>query len=118
MDALAQVVPFITSPFSGYVYPNETVLPWGVLVVIYPYITGLVAGAFIVSSLYHTFRMEQFKPVARLALLSALAFLCFAPLALLSHLGIRSRLSRQSGRRTGPRRLRRSRMWRGSTQSC
>ena len=87
MDALAQVVPFITSPFSGYVYPNETVLPWGVLVVIYPYITGLVAGAFIVSSLYHTFRMEQFKPVARLALLSALAFLCFAPLALLSHLG-------------------------------
>ncbi len=82
-----QVAAYITSPFSGYVYPNETVLPWGVLIVIYPYITGLVAGAFIVSSLYHTFRMEQFKPVARLALLSALSFLCFAPAALLSHLG-------------------------------
>jgi Ni/Fe-hydrogenase subunit HybB-like protein len=63
------------------------VVPWGVLIVIYPYITGLVAGAFIVSSLYHTFRMESFKPVARLALLSALAFLSFAPAALLSHLG-------------------------------
>jgi Ni/Fe-hydrogenase subunit HybB-like protein len=87
MGAFMQVADFIVSPFSGYVYPNETVLPWGVLIVIYPYITGLVAGAFIVSSLYHTFRMESFRPVARLALLSALAFLSFAPVALLSHLG-------------------------------
>ena len=87
MDTFIQAAGYIASPFSGYVYPNETVLPWGVLIVIYPYITGLVAGAFIVSSLYHTFGMEQFKPVARLALLSALAFLCFAPVALLSHLG-------------------------------
>jgi Ni/Fe-hydrogenase subunit HybB-like protein len=87
MHTFVEAAGYITSPFSGYVYPNETVLPWGVLIVIYPYITGLVAGAFIVSSLYHTFRMEHFKPVARLALLSALSFLCFAPVALLSHLG-------------------------------
>ena len=87
MDTFVQAAGMLASPFSGYVYPNETVLPWGVLIVIYPYITGLVAGAFIVSSLYHTFGMEQFKPVARLALLAALAFLCFAPVALLSHLG-------------------------------
>src|ERR1022692_4990855 len=87
MYASMQVAAFVVTPFSGYVYPNEAGLPWGVLIVIYPYITGLVAGAFIVSSLYHTFRMEQFKPVARLALLSALSFLCFAPVALLSHLG-------------------------------
>ncbi len=87
MHTLISAAGFLASPFSGYVYPNETVLPWGVLIVIYPYITGLVAGAFIVSSLYHTFGMEQFKPVARLALLAALAFLCFAPVALLSHLG-------------------------------
>ena len=87
MNTVIQAAASLASPFSGYVYPNETVLPWGVLIVIYPYITGLVAGAFIVSSLYHTFGMEQFKPVARLALLAALAFLCFAPVALLSHLG-------------------------------
>jgi len=87
MGALMQVADVIVSPFSGYVYPNETVLPWGVLIVVYPYITGLVAGAFIVSSLYHTFHIQSFKPVARLALLSALAFLSFAPVALLSHLG-------------------------------
>src|SRR5271165_5706579 len=87
MGAFLQIADFVVSPFSGYVYPNETVVPWGVLIVVYPYITGLVAGAFIVSSLYHTFHMESFKPVARLALLSALAFLSFAPAALLSHLG-------------------------------
>ncbi|HVB48542.1 MAG TPA: NrfD/PsrC family molybdoenzyme membrane anchor subunit [Burkholderiales bacterium] len=87
MDALMHVAPFVASPYTGYVYPNETILPWGVLIVIYPYITGLVAGAFIVSSLSHTFRIARFKPVARLALLSAFAFLCFAPTPLLSHLG-------------------------------
>lgn len=87
MGAFMQIADSIVTHFSGYVYPNETVLPWSVLIVIYPYITGLVAGAFIVSSLYHTFHMDSFKPVARLALLSAFAFLCFAPVALLSHLG-------------------------------
>ncbi|MBU6444967.1 MAG: polysulfide reductase NrfD [Alphaproteobacteria bacterium] len=87
MGTLVHIASYVASPYSGYVYPNETVLPWGVLIVIYPYITGLVAGAFIVSSLYHTFRLENFKPVARLALISAFAFLCFAPMTLLSHLG-------------------------------
>ena len=35
---------FHASPFTGYVYPNETVIPWTVLIVVYPYLTGLVAG--------------------------------------------------------------------------
>jgi Ni/Fe-hydrogenase subunit HybB-like protein len=74
-------------PFVGYVYPNETDIPWSVLIVIYPYITGLVAGAFVVSSFYHVFGMPQFKPVARFALLAALCFLLFAPTPLLFHLG-------------------------------
>ena len=38
------------APYTGYVYPNETVIEWGVLIVVYPYLTGLVAGAFTVSS--------------------------------------------------------------------
>ena len=59
MYASMQVAALVVTPFSCYVYPNETVVPWGVLIVVYPYITGLVAGAFIVSSLYHTFRMEK-----------------------------------------------------------
>jgi len=75
------------APYVGYVYPNETDIPWSLLIVVYPYITGLVAGAFIVSSLYHVFGMPQFKPIARFALLTALCFLLFAPLSLLIHLG-------------------------------
>jgi len=73
--------------FTGYVYPNETVIPWTVLIVVYPYLTGLVAGAFTVSSLYHVFGMERFKPVGRFALLTALAFMIFVPMPLLLHLG-------------------------------
>ena len=73
--------------FTGYVYPNETIIPWGVLIVIYPYLTGLVAGAFTVSSFYHVFGMQQFKPVARLALLTSLSVMLFVPAPLLLHLG-------------------------------
>ena len=47
------------STFTGYVYPNETIVPWTVLIVVYPYLTGLVAGAFTVSSLYQVFGFRQ-----------------------------------------------------------
>jgi len=75
------------APYTGYVYPNETVIPWTVLIVVYPYLTGLVAGAFTVSSLYHAFGMQRFRPAARLALLTALCFMIFVPAPLLLHLG-------------------------------
>lgn len=75
------------APFTGYVYPNETIIPWSVLIVIYPYLTGLVAGAFTVSSFYHVFGMQRFKPVARLALLTSLSVMLFVPTPLLLHLG-------------------------------
>ncbi len=72
---------------SGYVFPNEIEVHWRLFIVLYPYITGLVAGAFIVSSLYHVFGKSELKPLARLSLLTALAFLFCAPLPLLAHLG-------------------------------
>jgi len=75
------------APFTGYVYPNEGVIQWSVMIVIYPYLTGLVAGAFTVSSFYHVFGMQQFKPVARLALLTSLCVMLFVPVPLLMHLG-------------------------------
>ncbi len=70
-----------------FVFPNETQVIWTVMIVLYPYITGLVAGAFIVSSLYHLFGREELRPVARFSLGSAFVFLLFAPLPLLIHLG-------------------------------
>lgn len=72
---------------SGYMYPNEITLYWSVLIVLYPYITGLVAGAFILASLERVFRVEAVKPTYRLALLTAMSFLLVAPLPLLFHLG-------------------------------
>jgi len=75
------------SQVSGYIYPNEIELHWSLLVVIYPYITGLVAGAFILASLEKVFRVKEVEPTYRLAMLTALAFLIVAPLPLLAHLG-------------------------------
>ncbi len=72
---------------SGYIYPNEIELQWSLLIVLYPYITGLVAGAFILASLERVFNVRAVEPTYRLALLTALAFLLVAPLPLLAHLG-------------------------------
>jgi predicted membrane protein len=72
---------------EGFVFPNEAHVTWTVMIVLYPYITGLVAGAFIVSSLYHVFGFEQLRPIARFSLVSAFAFLLFATVPLLNHLG-------------------------------
>ncbi|HEV2306462.1 MAG TPA: NrfD/PsrC family molybdoenzyme membrane anchor subunit [Candidatus Acidoferrales bacterium] len=74
-------------PVQGYMYPNEYELAWSILIVLYPYITGLVAGAFILASLERVFHVEAVKPTYRLALLTALAFLIVAPLPLQLHLG-------------------------------
>src|SRR5512135_2313750 len=72
---------------EGFMYPNEVELQWSVLIVLYPFITGLVAGAFILASLVRVFRVEAVAPTYRLALLTALAFLLVAPLPLQLHLG-------------------------------
>jgi Ni/Fe-hydrogenase subunit HybB-like protein len=72
---------------QGFMYPNEIELQWSILIVLYPFITGLVAGAFILASLERVFNVEAVKPTYRLALLTALAFLLVAPLPLQLHLG-------------------------------
>ena len=72
---------------NGFVFPNEVEIQWSLLIVLYPFITGLVAGAFVVSSLYHVFKVESLKPVASFSLLMALSFMLVAPLPLLGHLG-------------------------------
>jgi Ni/Fe-hydrogenase subunit HybB-like protein len=72
---------------DGFMYPNEVELQWSLLIVLYPYITGLVAGAFILASLERVFKVDAVRPTYRLALLTALAFLLVAPLPLQLHLG-------------------------------
>jgi Ni/Fe-hydrogenase subunit HybB-like protein len=72
---------------QGFIYPNEIELQWSILIVLYPFITGLVAGAFILASLERVFNVQAVKPTYRLALLTALAFMLVAPLPLQLHLG-------------------------------
>ena len=88
-NAVTNIVAEVMPHFEGYVYPNEaTHQPlWSVLIVLYPYITGLVAGAFIMASLVRVFNVKALEPVYRLSLLTAFAFLLCAPLPLLFHLG-------------------------------
>jgi len=71
----------------GFVFPNDLHIHWSLMIVLYPYITGLVAGAFVVSSLYHVFDIEALKPVSRFALMASMAFLLVATWPLLLHLG-------------------------------
>ena len=87
MEKLAEHLWPILKQITGYIYPNEIELYWRMLIVIYPYITGLVAGAFILASLVKVFNVKELQPTYRLSLLTSLAFLIVAPLPLLAHLG-------------------------------
>jgi Ni/Fe-hydrogenase subunit HybB-like protein len=68
-----------------FVYPNEYIY-WSIQIVMYPYMTGLVAGAFVLSSLYHVFGVKQLKEIARFSLVFSLALLPVAMMPLLLHL--------------------------------
>ena len=72
---------------TNYVFPNDLHVHWSLMIVLYPYITGIVAGAFIVSSLYHVFGIKALRPISRYSLIFALAFLLCATWPLLLHLG-------------------------------
>jgi len=77
----------VLSKVEGYVYPNEIELNWSILIVLYPYITGLVAGAFILASLERIFKVRILKPTYGIALLTAFSFMLVATMPLVSHLG-------------------------------
>lgn len=79
------------SKVDGFIYPNEIELNWSILIVLYPYITGLVAGAFILASLERVFNVKALKPIYVISLLTALAFMLTATMPLISHLGHPSR---------------------------
>jgi Ni/Fe-hydrogenase subunit HybB-like protein len=78
---------YVLHAVEGYIYPNEVVINWTVVIAMYPYITGLVAGAFIVASLERVFKWEELKPTYKLSLLTALSFMLVATTPLLIHLG-------------------------------
>ncbi|MDA8364723.1 MAG: polysulfide reductase NrfD [Gammaproteobacteria bacterium] len=64
---------------------------WGLPLVIYPFLSGLVAGSFIVGSLSKVFGLKKFEPLTRLSAIMTLVFLIGAPLGPLSEAVQRSR---------------------------
>ena len=68
-----------------FTYPNEYIY-WSVQIVMYPFMTGLVAGAFVLSSLYHVFGIKELKDIARFALVFSFALLFAAPMPIMLHL--------------------------------
>lgn len=86
MDPHIQHLYEMLSKAQGYIFPNELDLQWGILIVVYPFITGLVAGAFILASLERVFNVKSLRPTYHIALLTALSFLLVATMPLISHL--------------------------------
>jgi len=86
-QALQEQLSHQLSQVVGFIYPNEVETQWAILIVVYPYITGIVAGAFILASLVKVFNVAEVQPIYRLALLTALAFMLVAGLPLQLHLG-------------------------------
>ncbi len=72
---------------TGFAFPNDIHIHWSLMIVMYPYITGFVAGSFIVTALFHLFGKNEFRPIARLSLAASFCFLLVAGLPLQLHLG-------------------------------
>ena len=72
---------------DNFVFPNNLHIVWSLMITIYPFITGLIAGAFIVSTLSHVMKIKEFEPLAKFALVAAFCFGLFAAVPLLVHLG-------------------------------
>lgn len=86
MDPHYQHLYNILAHSQGYIFPNEIDLQWGILIVVYHFITGLVAGAFILASLERVFNVKILKSTYQIALLTAMSFLLVATMPLISHL--------------------------------
>jgi predicted membrane protein len=68
-----------------FVLPNEYIY-WSIQIVMYPFMTGLVAGAFVLSSLYHVFGVQRLREIARFSLVFSFALLPVAMMPLMMHL--------------------------------
>jgi Ni/Fe-hydrogenase subunit HybB-like protein len=68
---------------STVVYNVFFNLAWGVPIATYFLLTGVSAGAFIISTLAYVFGMKKYKPVGLLALLTAIIVLLLGPTILI-----------------------------------
>jgi Ni/Fe-hydrogenase subunit HybB-like protein len=71
--ALLGLVSFFVSYIEGHqVLGTSNAVPWGMPIILFVYFIGLSAGSLILSSLTYVFGQEQYKPIARLAVFTAI----------------------------------------------
>lgn len=74
---------------TQFLFPNEVERPivWGLVIVLYPFMTSSIFGGMLVSALSTLFGRKAFAPVARLALAIGLSFIPFVFLPIMLDLG-------------------------------
>jgi molybdopterin-containing oxidoreductase family membrane subunit len=70
--ALLGLVSFVITYIQGHqLLGTNNAVPWGMPIILFVYFIGLSAGSLILSSLTYVFGQEQYKPIARIAVLTA-----------------------------------------------
>jgi len=86
--ALAGLVCFSLSYIFGHqMFGSSNVVPWGMPIVLAIYLIGLSAGSLILSSLTYVFGREEFRPIARMAVLLAIVLIFGAMISIAVDLG-------------------------------
>jgi molybdopterin-containing oxidoreductase family membrane subunit len=86
--ALLGLVSFGVSYIQGHqVFGANNAVPWGMPIILFVYFIGLSAGSLILSSLTYVFGREEYKPIARLAVFTAVLLIFGAMLFIAVDLG-------------------------------
>jgi len=86
--ALIGFICFGLSYVRGHqVFGSSNVIPWGMPIVLAIYLIGLSAGSLILSSLAYVFGREEYKPIARMAVLLAIVLIFGAMVSIAVDLG-------------------------------
>jgi len=79
---------FMISYISGHhVLGSSSIIPWGMPITITIYLIGLSAGSLILSALTYVFGKEEYRPIARLAVFSAIILIFGAMIGIALDLG-------------------------------
>ena len=70
-----------------HLFGSSNVIPWGMPIVLAIYLIGLSAGSLILSSLTYVFGQEQYRPIARMAVLLAIVLIFGAMISIAVDLG-------------------------------
>jgi Ni/Fe-hydrogenase subunit HybB-like protein len=79
---------FAISYVQGHqTFGGSNTIPWGMPVTLLIYLIGLSAGSLILSTLTYVFGKEEYKPIARMAVLLAIVLIIGAMIAIIGDLG-------------------------------